>query len=147
MTHISSDGRFTKIDGLVTDDARVAQLLESEPEDQWASVVERALVVGAHGLTTMGLDVGLDTVRDQIRRDVEHASAQVEARIEAMLQSAEQALSEQLDPDQRNSLLARSLREFHQWRAEFLQGLDTDYAGSVTGRLLDRLRRSQCGHG
>lgn len=139
MTHITSDGRITKVDGLVTDDARVAQLLDSEPREAWPAVVERALVVGAHGLVTMGLDVGLDTVRDQIRRDAEHATAVAEDRIKSMLAAAEQAFTAQLDPNHRSSLLSRSLREFHQWRTEFLQGLDSDTAGTVTGKLLERL--------
>lgn len=139
MTQISTDGRITKIDGLVTDDMRVAQLLDAEPVDNWPAVMERALVVGAHGLATMGLDIGLEAVREQIRRDAEHATAVAEERVESILAAAEQAFNSQLDPDHRTSLLSRTLREFHQWRTEFFEGMDLNNSESLTAQLLHRL--------
>jgi hypothetical protein len=139
MAHISSDGHITKIDGLVTEDRSLATLLSAHEEAEWSTVVERAVSVGAHGLMTMGLDVGLDTVRDEVRREVERATGLAEERVGEMLTAAQQAYSEQLDPEVRSSLLSRSLREFHRWQDSFFTGMDVDQAGSVGGRLVERL--------
>ena len=139
MAHISSDGNITKIDGLVTDDRALATVLSAHDEQEWPDVVERALSVGAHGLMTMGLDVGLGTVREEVRREVEQVTGLAEARVAEMLGAAQQAYSEQLDPELRSSLLSRSLREFHQWQATFFSGMDVDQAGSYGARLVARL--------
>ena len=119
MAHVSSDGHITKIDGLVTDDRSLATLLSAYEEAEWGTVVERAVSVGAHGLMTMGLDVGLDTVRDEVRREVERVTGLAEERVGEMLTAAQQAYTEQLDPEVRSSLLSRSLRELHQWQNSF----------------------------
>ena len=139
MAHVSSDGHLTKIDGLVTDDRSLATLLSAHDEAEWGPVVERAVAVGAHGLLTMGLDVGLDTVRDEVRREVEQVTGLAEERVGEMLTAAQHAYSEQLDPEVRSSLLSRSLREFHRWQDSFFTGMDVDQAGSVGGRLVQRL--------
>ncbi|MGI9648807.1 MAG: hypothetical protein ACR2OI_09835 [Acidimicrobiia bacterium] len=139
MAYVTTDGLITKIDGLVTEDRGLATLLAAQDEAAWADVVERALAVGAHGLVTMGLDVGLDTVRDEVRRQVEQATSQAEARVAEMLSAAEQVYREQLDPEVRSSMLSRSLREFHHWREAFFAGMDVDQAGSLGGRLVERL--------
>ena len=139
MAHVSSDGHITKIDGLVTEDRSLATLLSAHEEAEWGSVVERAISVGAHGLMTMGLDVGLDTVRDEVRREVERVTGLAEERVAEMLTAAEHAYTEQLDPEVRSSLLSRSLREFHRWQESFFTGMDVDQAGSIGGRLVERL--------
>jgi hypothetical protein len=139
MAHVTTDGLITKIDGLVTEDRGLATLLAAQDEAAWPDVVERALAVGAHGLVTMGLDVGLDTVRDEVRRQVEQATSQAEARVAEMLATAEQVYRQQLDPEVRSSMLSRSLREFHHWREAFFDGMDVDQAGSLGGRLVERL--------
>lgn len=139
MAHVTSDGRITKIDGLVCDERALAALLSTQPEADWPALVERALSVGAHGLVTMGLDVGLSEVREQVRREVEEATGQAEARVAEMLEAARQAYQEQLDPEVRTSLLSRSLRDFHHWQEAFFSGMDVDQAGSVGGRLVTRL--------
>jgi hypothetical protein len=139
MAHVSSDGHITKIDGLVTDDRSLATLLSAHEEAEWGTVVERAVSVGAHGLMTMGLDVGLESVRDEVRREVERVTGLAEARVGEMLTAAHQAYSEQLDPEVRSSLLSRSLREFHRWQDSFFSGMDVDQAGSIGGRLVERL--------
>lgn len=139
MAHVSSDGQITKIDGLVTEDRSLATLLSAHEEAEWATVVDRALSVGAHGLMTMGLDVGLDTVRTEVRREVERVTSLAEARVAEMLTSAQDAYREQLDPEVRSSLLSKSLREFHRWQESFFTGMDVDQTGSVGGRLVARL--------
>jgi hypothetical protein len=139
MAHVTTDGRITKIDGLVIEDSALATLLAANDEGDWTRLVERAVAVGAHGLLTMGVDVGLGAVRDQVRREVEEATRLAEARVAAMLEAAEQAYREHLDPELRSSLLSRSLREFHQWQAAFFSSMDVDQAGSLGERLVGRL--------
>ncbi len=139
MAHVSTDGYVTKIDGLVTEDRALATLLSASDEAEWPAVVERALVVGSHGLVTMGLDVGLDTVRDEVRREVELVTGQAESRVAEMLSAAQDAYREQLDPEIRSSLLSKSLREFQAWQESFFKGVDVDQAGSFGGRLVARL--------
>ncbi len=139
MTHVSSDGHITKIDGLVTEDRSVATLLSAHEQGEWVTVVDRALSVGAHGLMTMGLDVGLDTVRDEVRQEVERVTGLAEARVAEMLTAAQHAYREQLDPEVRSSLLSKSLREFHRWQDSFFTTMDIDQAGSIGGRLVERL--------
>lgn len=139
MAHITCDGHITKIDGLVSDDRALALLLGANEEAEWGRLVERALGVGAHGLVTMGLDVGLGAVREQVRHEVDEAIRLAETRVSDMLESAEQAYREQFDPDQRSSLLSRSLREFHQWQTAFFASMDVDQSGSLGGRLVHRL--------
>ena len=139
MAHITSDGRVTKIEGLVSEDPSLAQLLIAHPSADWPAVIERALAVGAKGLLTMGIDLGLDGVRSEVRRQVEEANNAAEQRIAKMLSEAERTITEQLDPDRRTSLLSKSLREFHKWQEALFAGFDVDQSGSVSGRLVDRL--------
>ena len=139
MAHITSDGRVTKIEGLVSEDPSLGQLLAAHPSSDWPEVVERALAVGAKGLLTMGVDLGLDGVRTEFRRQVEEANSAAEQRVAEMLSEAERTITEQLDPERRSSLLSRSLRELHNWQETLFAGFDVDQAGSVSGRLVDRL--------
>ncbi len=139
MTNVSTDGRITKIDGLVTEDRGLATLLSAHQAEDWPAVVERAVAVGAHGLVTMGVDVGLDTVRDEVGREVERVTALAEERVGEMLEAAQDAYRRQLDPDVRSSVLSKSLREFHRWQESFFSGMDVDQAGSFGGRLVERL--------
>jgi hypothetical protein len=78
-------------------------------------------------------------VRDEVRREVERVTGLAEERVGEMLTAAEHAYSEQLDPEVRSSLLSRSLREFHRWQDAFFTGMDVDQAGSIGGRLVERL--------
>ncbi len=139
MAHITCDGRVTKIEGLVSDDPSLGQLLAAHPSSDWPEVVERALAVGAKGLLTMGVDLGLEGVRSEVRRQVEEANSAAEKRVAEMLSEAERTITEQLDPDRRTSLLSKSLREFHKWQETLFAGFDVDQAGSVSSRLVDRL--------
>ena len=123
MAHITSDGTVTKIEGLVSEDRSLAQLLAAHPSADWPEVIERALSIGARGLLSMGIDLGLDGVRSEVRRQVEEANSASEQRVAEMLSEAEKTITEQLDPDRRTSLLSRSLREFHQWHSS-LRSLD-----------------------
>lgn len=139
MAHVTTDGQIIKIDGLVTEDRALGALLAANDESEWGRLVDRALGVGAHGLLTMGVDVGLGAVRDQVRREVDEATRLAEERVAGMLDAAEQAYRRQLDPELRSSLLSRSLKEFHDWRTEFFSSMDVDRAGSVGGRMVERL--------
>lgn len=139
MAHITSDGRVTKIEGLVSEDPSLAQLLAGHPAPEWPDVVEKVLAVGAKGLLSMGIDLGLEGVRSEVRRQVEEANRAAEERVAEMLAEAERTITEQLDPDQRTSLLSKSLREFHKWQEALFLGFDIDHAGSVSGRLVERL--------
>lgn len=139
MAHISSDGQITKIDGLVSEDRALATLLDAHNSEDWSSLMERVVSVGAHGLLTMGLDVGLDSVRQEVRREVERVTGQAAEQVGEMLGAAETAYRQQLDPDLRSSVLSKSLREFHRWQESFFSSMDVDQAGSFGGRMVERL--------
>lgn len=136
---VTIEGPSVSVRHLTVDDPVLAGLLATRPEDDRPAVVERALVVGARGLATMGLGLDLAEVDARVARTVERVTDEAAAEVEAMLAEARRAMAATLDPDQRTSLVARIVSDFGAWRDRFLTALDPDVQGSHTGSLLVRL--------
>lgn len=140
MTQVACDGLIIKIDGVRVEDANLARLLESNPEIRWPEVIERALAVGARGLLTMGLDLDVAGLRAEIGREVAALLETANSSIGEMLRRANQALTERLDPDQRSSIVARTLSELEAHRDSLLGGLDLNRVDSEAAALVKTLQ-------
>ncbi|MDP8958889.1 MAG: hypothetical protein M3N51_06750 [Actinomycetota bacterium] len=139
MASITCDEQMIKVDGLAVEDAGLAELLRSQPEERWEDLVARSLAVGARGLLTMGLGIDLTEVDARVRRSVEQVTDEAQRKVEEVLGAAEQAFSERFDPERRSSLVSRALADFTAWRDGFLETFDPSYADSHTARFLSQL--------
>jgi len=133
-------GTRVEIRGVALDDPILAQQLESVDLVDRAAVIERALAVGARGLATMGLGLDLAEVDLRVHRSVERVTDQAAQRVQAMLDEAHRVLTSSLDPEQRSSMVARTVADFTAWRDGFLGQVDPDAHDSHTGRLLAHLQ-------
>lgn len=125
---------------LIVDDPEVTRLVATAPHDDRDQLVRRILSVGARGLTTMGIGAGLADVDTRVAAIVKRATEEAEQTVVDVLDRARSALGDQLDPDQRSSLLSRALGEFTGWRDAFLRDLDPAVEDSTATELVARLR-------
>ncbi len=138
-TAVAVHGDSIHIDGLIVEDSTLASLLRREPEEQWPAVVARALGVGARGLASMGLGVDLDEVDLRMERSVRRLTDEAQNQVSRVLDTARKGFREELDPEIRSSVMARSLQEFQRWQGEFLHSMDPSQSDSHTGRLVASL--------
>ena len=134
---ITDDG--VDIEQLHVRDAVLRELLGSQPEDQRPAIVERALVVGARGLLSMGLGFQLADIDTTVRTAVDDALARSHDHVEQLLAAAREAFSQELDPERRSSAVSRALAELAQWREAFLLSVDPGVTGSHTARFLQQI--------
>ena len=134
---LTDDG--VDIEHLKVRDAVLRELLGSQPEDQRPAIVERALVVGARGLLSMGLGFQLADIDTTVRTAVDDALARSHDHVEQLLAAAREAFSQELDPERRSSAVSRALAELAQWREAFLLSVDPGVTGSHTARFLQQI--------
>jgi hypothetical protein len=139
MVHIGIKGTTVTVDGLEVDDAVLAELLSSQPDERKTDMLRRVLEVGARGLLTMGLGVDLAEVDARVRRSVAEVTGEAQQQVEQVLDAARQAFSEHFDPEHRSSMVARALDEFNQWRDGFLRSFNPDFTDSHTARFLNQV--------
>jgi hypothetical protein len=137
---VSVDGTRIEIRSVVVDDAILAQQLAGTEPSERAALIERALAVGARGLATMGLGLDLAEVDLRVHRSVERVTEQAAQRVQSMLDEAHRVLTSSLDPEQRSSMVARTVADFAAWRDSFLAQVDPASNDSHTGRLLHHLQ-------
>lgn len=138
---IDLDGEVVHISALAIEDATLASLLRREPADAWESVLVRVLSVGARGVASMGLGVDLTEVDLRMDRSVRRLTDEAHRRADELLEAARKGFREELDPEVRSSIMARSLEEFQAWQGTFLASLDPSSSDSHTGRLVEALQQ------
>ncbi len=136
---VTVDGQDTTISNLDVSDPALAELLNSQPPDRWPELVERALSVGARGLMTMGLGIDLSEVDERVRRSVLAVTADAERHVAQTIETAQRALTEQLDPQDRSSIVSRTITEFTSWRDDFMRTMDPSVVDSHTARFVGTL--------
>jgi len=125
------------IDGLSIRDAVLADLVSRQPDAEAAeALLQRVLVTGARGIASMGVGLDLAELDGRVAKSVTAALVDFEQTIA----SGVGHLAEQLDPEQRSSLVARALSELTEIQSEFLAGVDPNRTDSHAGELLARLR-------
>lgn len=139
MTKIIVEAGTVTVDHLACDDPVVAEVLRRQPPDQRAATLGRMLAVGARGLLTMGVGIDLAEVDDRVRSSVEQATSALKHDVEALLGQARRAMESTLDPEQRSSIVARTMAEFTALRNGLVSELDPDSSSSHAARLLTRL--------
>ncbi len=136
---IHVEGSRVNVDHLTCDDPVVAEVLRRQPPDQRPETLRRMLTVGARGLLTMGVGLDLAEVDDRVRSSVEQVTAALKGEVQRLLDEARGAMESTLDPDQRTSIVSRTMAEFATLRDGLVAQLDPDAADSHTARLLGRL--------
>lgn len=136
---ISCEGDVVRIDGLALVDPDLTALLAVHDSAEWPALVERVLSVGARGLATMGIGIDLTAVDERVRSTLTTLTDEAERRFAAVLEQGRSAMSTDLDPDLRTSLVSRIVDEFAGWRDGFLGSIDPAVEGSHTTRFLTRL--------
>ena len=124
---------------LEIEDSFLARTLADTPESERGAMVRRIIEIGVRGLATMGTGVALSDIDETVRRSVEVATTKTETMVIDMLERAAREMTKTFDPEQRSSLVARSIAALSHWRDEFLGSVDPGVAGSHTGVLLERL--------
>ena len=136
---VGLDADGVTIDGLVVTDPAVIGLVANAPAEERTAVVQRMLAVGARGMSAMGLGIDVATIDQQVRTTVTAVTDEAKRQVEATLLTAQRALTDQLDPEQRSSLVARIIGEFGEWSDGLLGTLDPAAEGSHTTAFLGRL--------
>jgi hypothetical protein len=136
---IRVDGDAVLISELEVVDRDLAQLLTSAAPDDWGAVISRALSVGARGLLTMGVGLDLAGVDDRLQQTITRLTDEAESRLDEVLRQGHEALSRQLDPEHRSSLIARARDGLAEWSEALIGQIDPDRDSSATTAFLRRL--------
>ncbi len=139
LVKVEITGSTTYISGLEIEDSFLARTLADLPEGERGAMVRRIIEIGVRGLATMGTGVALSEVDETVRRSVEAATTRTEKMVVGLLERAAAEMAKTFDPEQRSSLVARSIADLGAWRDEFLGSVDPAIAGSHTSMLLERL--------
>ncbi len=144
MTNIRLTEGTLHIDGLSIRDAVLTDLVSRQPDPEaMEMLLERVLVTGARGIASMGVGLDLAELDGRVAKAVAVALADFEQTISTGVSN----LAEQLDPEQRSSLVARALSELTEIQAVFLAGVDPNRTDSHAGALLARLNEVVGPHG
>ncbi len=136
---VDLDHDRVEIAGLAFEDPAVAELLRAHPPEQWEAVVVRALATGARGLLSMGLTVDIAGIDERVRATLEAVTSEAERCANGLMVAGQQAVTAQLDPNTRSSMMARALDDFAARRDELLTSLDPDRIDSHSARLIKGL--------
>lgn len=121
------------------DDASLARLLVAESPERRVELLTTVIETGVRGVLSMGIGVDLSEVDQRVRDTVTGATGAAEEAVRSLLDQAHEAVAATLDPDHRQSVMARAFSEFAEWREAFLAQVDPERPDGHAGRLLDRL--------
>ena len=130
------EGDVTRITDLTITDPVVAGLLGRQEEAGRAEGVRRMLVVGARGLTSMGLGVDIDDIDRRVGRAVSDALDRGRQGMSALLDQLIREVGSVFDPDTAGSVIDRSLRQLEAFRQELTAAIDPKRVDSHTAALI-----------
>lgn len=136
---IIAEGDTVTIDGLTVEDPSLARLVAGEVEEHRPELLRRVIETGARGVLSMGVGIDLGELDDRVRHTVSAFTAEAETVVRSLLAEAQVAIETTLDPDHRQSAMARVYSEFTAWRDGFLRHVDPEYVDGHAGRLVERL--------
>ncbi len=136
---IRVEGDVVEIREWRVEDSAFAGLLRREPEESRLDLLRTIVDVGTRGVLTMGMGIDLDEIDTRVERSVSQVTSKAEQAVTALLETARTELETTLDPDRRQSVMSRTLREFEAWRKGFLAEVDPDDAEGPIGRLFTGL--------
>ena len=132
---IRIDDDSVEVDHLRIENSALAGLLLREPEEGRPALLSTIIEVGTRGVITMGMGMDLDEIDARVKRSIEAVTDRAEATITSLLERAQRDILATLDPDQRQSVMSRTLQEFSDWRSDFLTDVDPDQSDGRVGRL------------
>lgn len=139
MADITITPDHVVIDGFTSDDPALRELLTATPEDKRADTLRHVVAVGSRGLASMGIGVSVAQVGEAVERIVSSATDRSERTVAAMLEEGTRHIATVFDPDDRTSIVARTLGELESAVGGLLQSLDPANASSHSATLLGRL--------
>lgn len=134
-TTIRLEGDVVDIHNWRIEDSALAGLLKREPEESHLELLRTIVEVGTRGVLTMGMGIDLDEIDQRVERSVAQVTSRAEDAVTTLLEKARAELETTLDPDQRQSVMSKTLREFDTWRQAFLAEVDPDDHNGPIGRL------------
>ncbi len=137
---VSLDGDRVVIEGLVVTDPAVVGMLSTAPDADRIDLLLRMMSVGAQGVVSMGVGLDLTAVDARVRSLLESVTSEAETSVRSIIDDSRSSLGRQFDPEQRSSIMARTLTEFTNWREDFLARLDPGVEGSTATLLVQRLQ-------
>ena len=129
-------GSEVRLDGIVVDDAVLAEYLAAIQSEGRESELAKILAVGVRGLTTMGAGATVKGVGEEVERALRLVTDEAEARVRGIIEAGRETLAGSLDPDVRSSVTARTLEDISGIHDDLLARLDPDRADSHTARLI-----------
>jgi hypothetical protein len=138
-TVVTIDGNRVLVHDLVVDDPSLIELLATQEPEHHADLLRRVIAVGARGLLTMGIGIDLAAIDGRVRQTLAAVTAEAQHHVADLLAESRRAVTEQLDPEHRSSVLSRALDDFGHWRDSVIERLDPDRADSHTAAFLERL--------
>jgi hypothetical protein len=136
---IEVEGATVTIHDLTIEDPSLARLVAGETDEHRPDLLRRVLETGTRGVLSMGVGIDLGELDSRVRHTVASFTAEAETVVRTLLAEAQKAIETTLDPDHRQSAMARVYAEFTAWRDEFLQQVDPGQVDGHAGRLVERL--------
>lgn len=88
----------------------------------------------------MGIGIDLTAIDTRVHNVLESVTTEAQETVRSIIEESRSSLSEQFDPEQRSSILARALSDFSDWRDHLLTRLDPGVEGSTATVLIERLQ-------
>lgn len=133
-------GSRVRVDGFEVDDPALAELLLAAPHDQMVSRFEQLVALGAFGMgsvvTSSSLSSTLAEADDRFAATVDQALVALERTTQNALDRMLLAVDASLDPDSRNSVMARAVSELTDAQHRLIGELDLGRVDSTSAQLV-----------
>lgn len=139
MADVSINSDHILLNDFRCDDPALRELLLATPETDRVEKLNHVIAVGSRGLASMGIGVSVAQVGEAVERIVTSATDRSERTLTALLDEGTRHIATVFDPDDRKSVVARTLSELDGTIAGLLERLNPQNATSHTGTLLGRL--------
>lgn len=139
MADVTINSDHIHLDDFRCDDPALRELLLATPEADRVEKINHVIAVGSRGLASMGIGVSVAQVGEAVERIVTSATDKSERTLAALFDEGTRHIATVFDPDDRTSVVARTLSELEVTAATLLERLDPACATSHTGTLLSRL--------
>lgn len=129
------------ITGLSLEHAGLAELLADATDEARVETLREIIVLGTRGMRSLALSATVDHADARFRRSVEAATERLETCVARAVAQVGRSVDESLDPDHRNSVMSRAIRELSEERDRLLDEFDLRRSDSRSARLVDAINQ------
>lgn len=128
-----------RVDGLVVENADVAQLLSGVHAAERERLFVEILTLGARGMSSLALNATVENADARFEASLQRAVDQLHRVVAEVIDTTTKAVDQRLDPDLRSSVMGRAIAELSEARGELVDQFDLRRSDSHSSQLVDAI--------